>query len=120
MRLLVALLVCVSISFQGWAAGAGLRAPCPMGDMVAMQHSMPADGDIEAKANLGDCCNDEATYALTGKLCKTGQECQAPTGWMGSFSQPVIQTQPSSLLVVVSSPAPPDGAGASVWRPPTL
>lgn len=120
MHLLVALLLCLSISFQGWAAGAGVQAPCPMGDMVAMQDSIPADGDIEATANLGDCCNDAATYALTGKLCKTGQECQAPTSWMGSFSQPVMKTQPLSVLLVVSSPAPPDGAGASVWRPPTL
>ena len=91
-----------------------------MGDMVAMQDSIPADGDIEATANLGDCCNDAATYALTGKLCKTGQECQAPTGWMVPSSQPVVQTPPSSVLLVIGSPTPPDGAPASVWRPPTL
>ena len=53
-----------------------------MGDMVAMQ----ADAASEAMADLGDCCNDAATAALTGKLCKTGQECQAPTGWMAPFA----------------------------------
>lgn len=120
MRLFVAFLLCLSISLQGWAAGAGVQAPCPMGDMMVMQSSMAANGDIEQTADLGDCCNDAATFALTGKLCKTGQECQAPTGWMTPFSQPVIQTQPSSVLLVIGTPTAPDGAPASVWRPPTL
>lgn len=91
-----------------------------MGEMMPMPDSMPANGDIEQTADLGDCCNDAATYALTGKLCKTGQECQVPTGWMESISQPFIQTSPSSVLLVIGSPTPPDGAPASVWRPPTL
>jgi hypothetical protein len=120
MRSLVAFLLCLSISLQGWAAGAGVQAPCPMGDMMVMQSSMAANGDIELTADLGGCCNDAATYAMTGKLCKTGQECQVPTAWMGSISPPVIQTQPSSVLLVIGSPTPPDGAPASVWRPPIL
>lgn len=120
MRSFVAFLLCLSISLQGWAAGAGVQAPCPMGEMMAMQDSMPANGDMESTADLGDCCNDAATYALTGKLCKIGQECQAPTGWMVPSSQPVVQTPPSSVLLVIGSPTPPDGAPASVWRPPTL
>lgn len=120
MRLIVALLLCLSISLQGWAAGEGVQAPCPMGGMMAMQDSMSANGDIEEATDLGDCCNDAATYALTGKLCKPGQECQAPTGWMTPFSPPVIQTLLSSVLLVIGTPTPPDGAPASVWRPPTL
>lgn len=120
MRSIVALLFCLSISLQGWAAGAGVQAPCPMGEMMVMQESIPANVDMEPKADLGDCCNDAATYALTSKFCKTGQECQAPTGWMTPFSQPVIQTPPSSVLLVIGSPTPPDGAPSSVWRPPTL
>lgn len=91
-----------------------------MGEMMVMQDSRAATGDIEYQADLDDCCNDAATYALTGKLCKTGQECQAPTGWMTPFSPPVIQTLPSSVLLVIGTPTPPDGAPASVWRPPTL
>jgi hypothetical protein len=57
---------------------------------------------------------------LTGKLCKTGQECQAPAGWVLPFSQPVVHSQPTSVLLVTASFAPSDGAPASVWRPPTL
>ena len=120
MRLFVAFMLCLSISFQGWALGAGVQAPCPMGDMMAMQDSMPANGDIESMADLGDCCNDAVTTALTGKLCKTGQECQAATGWMLPFSRPAIQTPPSSVLLVTGTPTPPRGSPASVWRPPTL
>lgn len=67
MRLVVAFFLCLSISLQGWAAAAGVQAPCPMGEMMAMQDSMSANGDIEQTADLGDCCNDPATYALTGK-----------------------------------------------------
>ncbi len=116
MRFFIALLLCLTIPLQGWAAGAGVLAPCPMGDMVAMQ----ADVASEAMADHGDCCNDAATAALTGELCKTGQECQAPTGWLTAPSQPVVQAQPTSVLLVTAAPTPPRGAPASVWRPPTL
>lgn len=120
MRFFVALLLCLAIPFQGWAAGAGLQAPCPMGDMMAMQVEMQANGASEETADLGDCCNDAATAALTGKLCKTGQECQAPTGWLTAPSQPAVQALPTSVLLVTATPTPPRGAPASVWRPPTL
>jgi hypothetical protein len=122
MRLLIALLLCLAIPLQGWAAGAVAQAPCPMGDMMAMQ----ADTVIEAladpgvMANLADCCNAAATAALTGKLCKTGQECQVPTGWLAPHSQPVVQAIPMSVSLVADTPTPPRGAPASVWRPPAL
>lgn len=74
----------------------------------------------EVMADLSDCCNDAATAALTGKLCKTGQECQAPAGWVLPFSQPFAHSQSTSVLLVTASFAPSDGAPASVWRPPTL
>ena len=122
MRLLIALLLCLAIPLQGWAAGAAVQAPCPMGDMMAMQ----ADTAIEALADpgvmagLADCCNDAATAALTGKLCKTGQECQVPTGWLAPHAQPVVQAIPMSVSLVADTPTPPRGAPASVWRPPAL
>lgn len=116
MRLLIAILLCLAIPLQGWAAGAGVQAPCPMGDMVAMQ----ADAASEEMADLGDCCNDAATATLTGKLCKTGQECQVPTGWLALPTQPVVQALPMSVSLVTDTPTPPRGAPASVWRPPTL
>ena len=120
MRSLVTLLLCLSLSLQGLGAGLSVRAPCHMDDMMAIQASTGDNSDIEQIADLGDCCNDAATYTLTGKLCKTGQECQASTGWMTPFSPPVIQTPPSSVLLVIGTPTPPDGAPASVWRPPTI
>lgn len=116
MRFFIAFLLCLAIPLQGWAAGAGIQAPCPMGDMVAMQ----AADNSEEMAELGDCCNDAATAALTGKLCKTGQECQAPTGWLGTISQPFMQSQPTSVLLVTGAPMPLRGAPATVWRPPTF
>ena len=116
MRLFIAILLCLAIPLQGWAAGAVVQAPCPMGDMVAMH----ADATSEAMADLADCCNDAATATLTGKLCKTGQECQAPTGWLTTPLQPIVQALPTSLLLVTATPTPPRGAPASVWRPPTL
>lgn len=116
MRLLIAILLCLAIPLQGWAAGAVVQAPCPMGDMVAMQ----ADAASEEMADIADCCNDAATATLTGKLCKTGQECQAPTGWLTAPSQPAVQALPTSVLLVTVTPTPPRGAPASVWRPPTL
>lgn len=120
MRSFVAFLLCLSISFQGWAAAAGVQAPCPMGNMMAMQASMPAESGAESKADLGDCCNDAATYALTGKLCKTGQKCQVPTVWLLPLLQAVAEFEPSSVPLVTGSPTPLDGAPASVWRPPTI
>lgn len=120
MRLFIAILLCLSIPLQGWAAGAGVQAPCPMGDMMAIQAEIQANGANEAIADIADCCNDAATAALTGKLCKTGQECQAPTGWLALPSQPVVQVLPTSILLLTSTPSPPDGAPVSVWRPPTL
>ena len=122
MRLLIALLLCLAIPLQGWAAGAGVQAPCPMGDMVAMQADAASGemADLGVMDDIVDCCNDAATVALTGKLCKAGQECQAPTGWLTTPLQPIVQALPTSVLLVTATPTPPRGAPASVWRPPTL
>jgi hypothetical protein len=122
MRLLIALLLCLAIPLQGWAAGAVAQAPCPMGDMMAMQADTASEelADPGEMADLADCCNDAATATLTGKLCKTGQECQVPTGWLAPHSQPVVQAIPMSVSLMTDTPTPPRGAPASVWRPPAL
>lgn len=120
MRLFVALLLCLTLPLQGWAASGRLQAPCPMGDMVAMHLEMQAHGMGEDVADLGDCCHDAATAALSGKLCKAGLECQTPTGWLGPLSQPFLQAQPTTVRLVTAEHSPPRGAPASVWRPPTL
>lgn len=116
MRFFIALLLCIAIPIQGWALGAGVQVPCPMGTTMVMQAAEAS----EEMVNLGDCCNDAASAALTGKLCKTGQECQAPTGWLTTPLQPIVQALPTSVLLVTATPTPPRGAPASVWRPPTL
>lgn len=120
MRLFFAILLCLAIPLQGWAAGAGVQAPCPMGDMVAMEMDMRGSTGSAESAALADCCNDAATAALTGKLCKSGQECHVSAGWIGGLSQPSFQAQPTGDLLVSATPTPPRGAPASVWRPPTL
>jgi hypothetical protein len=68
----------------------------------------------------GDCCNDAATAALTGKLCKTGQECQTPTGGFVSPAQAAVYPLPAAAVPAFFTSAPSLGASASVWRPPTL
>ena len=122
MRLLIALLLCLAIPLQGWAAGAVAQAPCPMGDMMAMQAEAASEdlANPGEMADLADCCNDAATATLTGKLCKTDQECQAPTGWFAPHSQPVAQAIPMSVSLKADTPSQPRGAPANVWRPPTL
>lgn len=120
MHLFFAILLCLAIPLQGWAAGAVSQMPCPMGDMTAMQAQLQANSANEAVTDLTDCCNDAVTSALTGKLCKTGQECQVPTGWLGPLSQTVIKTQSASDIPVTAPPLPQRGAPESVWRPPII
>ncbi|PKO29415.1 MAG: hypothetical protein CVU36_12220 [Betaproteobacteria bacterium HGW-Betaproteobacteria-9] len=93
-----------------------------MGDMMATQgdtasKGMTAPGEVAA---IADCCSDAATAALTGKLCKTGQGCHVPAGWLAPLSRSAIETLPMSMSLVTDTPTPPRGAPASVWRPPTL
>lgn len=69
---------------------------------------------------MDDCCNDAETFQLTGKMCKTGQECQAPTGFV---APPVMALAQSLHVSELHAPAPPDplrGSPASIWRPPSL
>jgi len=73
-------------------------------DMAAMDH---------------DCCNDAATAAKTGKMCKTSQSCQVSIQYLVisqfSIALPSVDSAhyPSIALSVQSFDA------SSVWRPPT-
>ena len=89
-----------------------------MQDMMAM-----ADGAGEmAEALTGpmdDCCNDLATFELTGQPCKSAQSCAAPAAGVPTF--PSLVAQP---LVTENPQAPawrslPPGATSRLWRPPT-
>lgn len=92
-------------------------------DAVANGEHCPQMQQAATSANSSgghDCCNDAATFAKTGQLCKMGQECSLPMTYLlpPTALQVVVATQHS---VVTSPPThlnsrPP----AAVWRPPSL
>lgn len=113
MRALLVLVLSLSIPLQGVA---GMLAPtksaCPM------EHAMQA-GDMAADDTGASCCNDAATFAKTGKPCKTGQQC--PTVGIFMAATPQVATPPASgsrhipaagFFVRTFDPS-------GVWRPPT-
>ena len=74
-----------------------------------------AESLVEA---MEDCCNDAATFELTGETCKPGQGLHAPAVWL----------PPLALLEFTSLVAPslgdpawrmhPPGQPTRLWRPP--
>lgn len=73
------------------------------------------DGDLSH-----DCCNDAATFAKTGKLCKTELSCQ-------TLSQAPQTSFALVLLATTAEPAVPspdrvirNHDPTPVWRPPAL
>jgi hypothetical protein len=115
MRTFVSMLICLALVFQSATHARALQPPCPM-----EQSGHDADLSLTAGASQGDCCNDEDTVAKTGKLCKTGAECQSTSVCLlvGYFSP--------SLVVDTSAPPhfvarlDPLDSPHSVWRPPAL
>jgi len=84
---------------------------------MAMQGDLFHAGPVMA---VDDCCNDAETFQLTGKMCKTGQECQAPTGFVAPPVMALAQTLPVSELHAPALPEPLRGSPANIWRPPSL
>ncbi len=71
-RLFLLTLLCLSIPLQGIAGVCMAASPCPMDqEMMAMSADIGHEAAMEH-----DCCNDADTFAKTGKMCKTGQDCQ--------------------------------------------
>jgi len=113
-RFLVMLLsfMCIVLPLQASAGMDMAGKHCPhMQDMAAST----ADAD-----DRHDCCNDAATVAKTGQLCKTGHECSPSFSYMLTpgifhlaFTSAVTQT-PAVLVRTYSGPP------SAVWRPPTL
>ena len=121
MRLWLALILSASFALQGWAATQVLDLPCPMESEMAAAMAQ-GDGQVQPSAGdamLGDCCNDMATFFLTGQACKTGQDCQAPLSAMflpfASRAAPLL----SHTVPVASTPAALSALPVAVWRPPT-
>lgn len=114
-RTLVILLtvLCIALPLRVVAAATVMGEHCPhMQDMSA-----PAQPD---SGRTHDCCNDAATAAKTGQLCKSGHECSP------SLSYP-LPTAVVTLAITVAHaqrpalPAQPHiGPPGAVWRPPTL
>ena len=77
----------------------------------------PSTPDGTASKDM-DCCNDAATVAATGQLCKIGQECSPPVAYLlaPTLLRVAIATQPaaSTTLFIPLHTRPP----GAVWRPP--
>ncbi len=93
-----------------------LRADATAGD----RHCPRMQTHLSTDAQQHDCCNDAATYASTGQLCKMGQQCSPPMTFPIPAS--VVQVAFAASHAVAPTPSrllylrPP----ATVWRPPNL
>jgi hypothetical protein len=135
MRRLIAIalsLLCIALPLRSLADTVASGEHCPR-----MQAHMAADGqenvhtdmhaDVDGLARTAanapgghDCCNDAATFAKTGQLCKMGQECSPPMTYLlpPTVLLAVIATQHAEApaLFTPFHSRPP----AAVWRPPSL
>jgi hypothetical protein len=114
-------ILCIALPLQVGAGVAVKSQHCPhMQDMPPMQLMQEQNAPSPADSSFGhNCCNDAATAAKTGQLCKTGHECSPSLTYVLSPSPlhlaitiehtplPVLSTQ------IHASPL------RAVWRPPT-
>jgi hypothetical protein len=111
MRALTVFLFCLSIALQGVASTRVLDQPCPMAQgMVHAGMMDPAD----------DCCNDAETAAATGKLCKTGEECNLFQVFTIVSLQPPGQIPVATRHPAAGRHVSPSLKPSEIWRPPTL
>jgi hypothetical protein len=112
----LACLLCLGVSFQGFASVTTFNTHCPM-----MQAGVESADDAAMQADMHqDCCTDAETFAKTGKLCKTDLPCQ-------SLSQLPLTTYSLILFAPTAEPAVPilnrvirTREPTPVWRPPAL
>jgi len=115
-RLVIVCLVSLGISLQGFAGVRAAEVPCPM-----MQAAAESAESAAMPAGMGhDCCNDAATFAKTGKPCKTDLSCQI-------LSQALQSGYTFVLFATTAEPAVPfrdrvirPHDPSTVWRPPAL
>lgn len=113
MRALVVLILSLSIPLQGVAGMlAPAQAPCPMEQTMQM-------GDMAADDAAHGCCNDAATFAKTGKPCKTAQQCLSVGVFMAVAPQVASLPAPGSQRIPATSFSARTLDLSSVWRPPT-
>ena len=116
-RLLV-LVLCLLLPLQGFAAWQVPASPCPMQDMMTMADEAGETADTLAEA-MKDCCNDMATFELTGQPCKSVQSCAAPAAGMPTFPSLVALTPVTQDPQAPTWRSLPPGATSLLWRPPT-
>lgn len=76
--------------------------------------------DDMAADNAGHgCCNDAATFAKTGKPCKTGQQCLSVGVFMAFAPQAASLPAPGSQRIPATGFFAHTFDPSSVWRPPT-
>jgi hypothetical protein len=117
MRRLIAIalsLLCIALPLRTVADAVVSDQHCPM-----MQAHVQSDVQPQAPGDH-DCCNDAATFAKTGQLCKMGQECSPPMAYPlpPTVSLAVITAQHTETTTLFTRlhTRPP----AAVWRPPSL
>ncbi|AOF85930.1 hypothetical protein BSY239_1851 [Hydrogenophaga sp. RAC07] len=118
MRRLIILVLCLLLPLQGFAVWQAPASPCPMQDMMAMVEEVGETADALAEA-MEDCCNDMATFELTGQPCKSVQSCAAPAAGLLSIPSLVAQTPATLDPQAPAWRSLPPGATTRLWRPPT-
>jgi hypothetical protein len=117
MRRLLAIILCLLIPLQGFAALKTVSVPCPMQAGMSMAVDM-ADLDDLAEA-MEDCCNDAATFERTGEMCKSGQSLHAPSAWNPPPAPLDFQADATPSLREPVWREHPPGQPTRLWRPPT-
>ena len=120
MRAWLFVILTLSFALQGWAAAQPSIAPCPMeAGMATAMVDMAAHQTAEGSMS-DDCCNDMATFLLTGQACKTGQDCQAPvTALLLPLPEETAVAAVRQTAPVLQILAAPSATVVAVWRPPT-
>jgi hypothetical protein len=116
-RLTLVCLLCLGVSLQGFAGPMIVEEPCPMA-MEAM--GAPSASSMHEEGATHECCTDAATFAKTGKLCKSGLECpsanQAPRIVLGIVTTgSLVERRAPFPDLLIDSLDPP-----FIWRPPAL
>lgn len=119
MRALLLFMLCLTTPLQGIAIAPMDKPPCPMSEAaMAMEHAPSNDARVDEPSDF-ECCNDEATFALTGERCKSGQSCASGVGvsMLSKFdlSPLTVKAQDDFIFPL---PLTYRFNLASIWRPP--
>ena len=115
-KILLSGLICLGVAFQGFAGAALVEPPCPMTQAAPDTAMSPAMSGEQ----MHDCCTDAATFAKTGKMCKSGMAClsvsQAPRTFLGLIAHVATVDRVTPIPAPLIDTFDP----SSVWRPPAL